>query len=162
MENKEVLVFAVQNRLFGIDSSNVEEVLVHQFVSYRGEVSEPFAAIAKIRNKSIPLVCAGQRLGFVSQKINCFGNVIVLKFEHGNGETKFGVVVDTVEGLLTYDETECLPFSTSKKNTSFSAKMVGTVVCNKMPVYILDTMKFLGLEKILCDSMAQEEFNCVA
>lgn len=162
MEKQTALVFLVRNRLFGVESSLVHEVVLHHFIVRMNNGKSPFFAQARIKTDTIPLVCSCQQLGLTPPQPSCHGHIVVFKLQLNERQLKIGALVEGVEGLMSYTEDEVLPFAGSRKNSSFSGMMTGTVMCNNMPVYLLDASKFLGIDEVMIEKILQEDLFRVA
>ena len=139
------LIFALSNEIYGIEIRHVTEIIGLQPITGVPELPEYIVGIINLRGKIIPVMDARLRFKKVAKEYNDRTCVIVIDIMDMN----MGLIVDSVEEVLTIPETEIVVPTDNNFLSNKYIKGIGKVG-NEVKL-ILDCIKLLnvdGLDKI--------------
>lgn len=103
-----IIIFKVEEKLFGLSSTEVVEVLPILELSIAGEKTAKYDAVFNLRGEMIPALNVRRLLGFAHTSLKLWNNIIVVEYSN----EKYGLIVDKVVDVITIDP--------GQKNTEFN------------------------------------------
>ncbi len=103
-----IIIFKVEEKLFGLSSTEVVEVLPILELSIAGEQAGKYDAVFNLRGEIIPALNVRRLLGFARASYKLWNNIIVVEYLN----EKYGLIVDKVVDVIMIDPVQ--------KNTEFN------------------------------------------
>ena len=102
MEQKQAVVFELDNCMYGIDIMKVDEIIRMVNITPVPETDYFVEGIINLRGQVIPVINLCRKLGLNAREYSNDNRIIVTQ----SGDRKFGMIVDRVQEVGAYDDTE--------------------------------------------------------
>lgn len=95
-----IIIFKVSEKLFGLSSRDVIEILPILELSNAGENTRGYDAVFNLRGEIVPALNLRRWFGIDIASLELWNNILVVE----NAGAKFGLVVDKVIDVISFDE----------------------------------------------------------
>lgn len=95
-----IIIFKVGEKLFGLSSTEVVEVLPILELSTAGENAGKYDAVFNLRGEIIPVLNLKKRIGAAVMSFKIWNNILVVEYS----QAKYGLIVDKVIDVITFDQ----------------------------------------------------------
>ena len=104
MNIKQILTFSIAEELYGIDVTQVREILSMQKITPVPGASEHMLGIINVRGSIVPVLDLRRKFNFNSIDETLETSIIVLEIRMEDEEMIIGVMVDSVQEVSTFDD----------------------------------------------------------
>lgn len=105
MEKKQVVVFDIDKYQYGINISNVVEIIMYQSVREIPKAPDYVEGIINLRGEVYPIINCRKRFALHSKQSDENTKIILVRY----GESQFGIVVDNVSEIVLIEQESIEP-----------------------------------------------------
>ena len=140
----QIVVFYLNNDLYGVDSSIVKKIIKYQAVTQIPEMPDYIEGVINLRGSVIPIINLNKRFGYGVKEVTKTTKIIIADLD----SNAVGFVVDNITELSTFEENdiEILPDVIKKAGNTYLKR-----VCKRED----EIVSILELDKIL----SEDELN---
>ncbi|HBG08710.1 MAG: chemotaxis protein CheW [Limnochordia bacterium] len=153
MEEKQLVVFRLHNEEFGVEITDVREIVKPRHITRLPHVADYIEGVTNLRGEVIPVICLRKRFGLEPQEETQDTRIIMLEINDG----MVGFIVDAVTETLRLpeDAIEPPPSSIAGLRADYLA---GVGKIDDRLLILLDVDKILSTdEKIQLQSLQEQE-----
>lgn len=144
IEEKQLVVFSIAKEEFGIDISELKEIVKIMEITPVPNVEDYIKGVINLRGRIIVLILLAKKLNLEIKKEDKDSRILIME----SGENIFGMIVDKVDKVLRVgvDKISAAPEIMSKEISSDYIK--GVCVLGERLIILLDLIKLLNLKDI--------------
>ena len=105
MEERQLVIFRLQNEEFGVEITDVREIVKPQHITRLPHVADYIEGVTNLRGEVIPVICLRKRFGLEPQENTQETRIVILEV----GGSLVGYVVDAVTETLRLPENAIEP-----------------------------------------------------
>ena len=153
MEEKQLVVFRLHNEEFGVEITDVREIVKPRHITRLPHVADYIEGVTNLRGEVIPVICLRKRFGLEPQEETQDTRIIMLEINDG----MVGFIVDAVTETLRLPEEAIEPPPSSIAGLR-ADYLAGVGKIDDRLLILLDVDKILSTdEKIQLQSLQEQE-----
>lgn len=137
------LLFCLEGEPFSVPVQRVEEVLEYEEPTCIPRSPEYLLGIVNVRGRLIPILDLRRRFGLPPGEITVNSRFVVLNLDWEGEAVPLGLLVDTVEGVIDFDEDLITAPPTLGKNRGDNSFLRGTARHNDSIYMVLEVDRIL-------------------
>ncbi|NLJ80527.1 MAG: purine-binding chemotaxis protein CheW [Firmicutes bacterium] len=139
MEERQLVIFRLQNEEFGVEITDVREIVKPQHITRLPHVADYIEGVTNLRGEVIPVICLRKRFGLEPQENTQETRIVILEV----GGSLVGYVVDAVTETLRLPENAIEPPPSSIAGLR-SDYLAGVGKLDERLLILLEVDKILG------------------
>jgi purine-binding chemotaxis protein CheW len=142
------LTFSLSKENFAINVTHVEKILEYQTVTEVPKAPEYMLGVFNMRGEVIPLVDTRVKFGMEKTNITSSTCVLVITINNDGEELKLGAMVDNVNEVINYYNTDVLPLPTVGKQNK-AEFLHGVLKHNDKFILLVNADKIFSVDEIV-------------
>lgn len=152
MEERQLVVFRLHNEEFGVEITDVREIVKPRHITRLPHVADYIEGVTNLRGEVIPVICLRKRFGLEPQEETQDTRIIILEINDG----QVGFIVDAVTETLRLPENAIEPPPSSIAGLR-ADYLAGVGKLEDRLLILLDVDKILSTdEKIQLQSLQEQ------
>ncbi|HPT83061.1 MAG TPA: chemotaxis protein CheW [Limnochordia bacterium] len=152
MEERQLVVFRLHNEEFGVEITDVREIVKPRHITRLPHVADYIEGVTNLRGEVIPVICLRKRFGLEPQEETQDTRIIILEINDG----QVGFIVDAVTETLRLPENAIEPPPSSIAGLR-ADYLAGVGKLDDRLLILLDVDKILSTdEKIQLQSLQEQ------